>query len=700
MGGFSMDLAKEKKKVQKKRTFTLNLRIFNHMKIQSKLLGAFSLLVVLILILTGTTMANYADISKQNHILYQTNKAIDFLALARVEQVRFEKDLSQESADLVEQHLDESAKYINSVLDTMDLEENRVSSKQMLESIEKYRSDFRTYVELNRQKEELSTSRNAAGNTALSRIEQLISSQNDYIMSVDTVEQMNSGLDRLVVMQSAFDAYSQVRIASLMYANTEEQTYADELLTKVELTQTALNKAKEGIDNPEVIASINESIDNINNYKTTFISYQTLVKDQTTTRQSMRQYAAGTSDIANEIISNVSEHLNDIQAIANRNNIIISIVAIIISIFLGIILNAIISNPIHQVIQNIQSLSEYDLTHTIDKQMVERKDEVGLLAKAVSQIETSLKEIVTNMDNSSKLMGETSKNLSVISQSTSTASTEIASTIEEIANGASSQAQDTENGVEGIIHLGALIESEQENVGKIIEAADHVETLKNEGVDLIDTLVEETEKNQKATGLVDKIVRETNERAEYIGQASDMIENISRQTNLLALNAAIEAARAGEAGKGFAVVAEEIRKLAEQSKSFSDEISLTIQELKVKANEAVKQMEISKEIGKSQENRVQMTQHKFEGIDDAIETMRSYIDELKASGTQMGNTKVKMTDIMSNLSALAEENAASTEEAAAAVEEQTASIQEVSASCVEIEGIIEDFEQIIRRFTL
>ncbi len=172
------------------------------------------------------------------------------------------------------------------------------------------------------------------------------------------------------------------------------------------------------------------------------------------------------------------------------------------------------------------------------------------------------------MDNSSKLMGDTSKNLSIISQSTSTASTEIASTIEEIANGASSQAQDTENGVEGIIHLGALIESEQENVGKIIEAADHVETLKNEGVDLIDTLVEETEKNQKATGLVDKIVRETNERAEYIGQASDMIENISRQTNLLALNAAIEAARAGEAGKGFAVVAEEIRKLAEQSKSF------------------------------------------------------------------------------------------------------------------------------------
>ena len=59
---------------------------------------------------------------------------------------------------------------------------------------------------------------------------------------------------------------------------------------------------------------------------------------------------------------------------------------------------------------------------------------------------------------------------------------------------------------------------------------------------------------------------------------------------MLALNAAIEAARAGEAGKGFAVVADEIRKLAEQSSVFSNEIASVIHELSFKSAETVQTM--------------------------------------------------------------------------------------------------------------
>ena len=89
----------------------------------------------------------------------------------------------------------------------------------------------------------------------------------------------------------------------------------------------------------------------------------------------------------------------------------------------------------------------------------------------------------------------------------------------------------------------------------------------------MDMIIEKVTLIDNSTKNTSTIIEDLNEKIKDIDNIVVIIHEISEQTNLLALNAAIEAARAGEAGKGFAVVAEEIRKLADETHTYSEEIS-------------------------------------------------------------------------------------------------------------------------------
>jgi len=177
-----------------------------------------------------------------------------------------------------------------------------------------------------------------------------------------------------------------------------------------------------------------------------------------------------------------------------------------------------------------------------------------------------------------------------------------------------------------------------------------------------------------------------------------MIRSIADQTNLLALNAAIEAARAGEAGKGFAVVADEIKKLAEQSTSFTADIGKIVMNLNNETTQAVKTMEEVALISKTQSESVDETNNKFIGISKAMEGMNHVIDLINESGQEMLNKQQRIIEIITNPSAISEENAAGTEEASASVEEQTATMLEIAEASVVLERLAGNMKDAVDKF--
>lgn len=377
--------------------------------------------------------------------------------------------------------------------------------------------------------------------------------------------------------------------------------------------------------------------------------------------------------------------------------IIVLIVVIILAFIFIQLFSGRFSKTIINVVDHVKYMAKGDFTHPI---IIETQDELGQLAQHYNAVLEDLKHLVGNIRLDVSRMAEMSSTLLKTSQQAAVSSEEVAKTINEIAEGSTEQARDIENTAAHVNQLGNLLDDEVIYSQKLNESVSLIEKEKEDGFSILHVLVENTNKTNQASNEIYQMIVSNNESTEKIEKASVMIQSIADQTNLLALNAAIEAARAGEAGKGFAVVAEEIRKLAEQSNSFTEDIKTVIQELKVKSESAVTSMDQVKNIVSLQTDNVKTTELKFESIAKAIDQIKTIIDNLDESTQIMSKNKEQIIDLIQNLSAISEENAAATEEVSASMMIQSATIEQIANAEEDLAKIADELDHMTQSFKI
>lgn len=327
---------------------------------------------------------------------------------------------------------------------------------------------------------------------------------------------------------------------------------------------------------------------------------------------------------------------------------------------------------------NLRQAALGNMSFTVKPALLKRADEIGEMARSLENVRQSWTNMLGSVIHTGETLNQSSEKFSEKFASISDSIQNTNQAIEDLAQGATNQANETETVNRKIIELGNVIEVEKSGVNKLEEAVSAMSQYSVGASESIKELDQITQMTIETINVVSEQTNKNNDSAADINKTIEIIKGLAAQTNLLSLNASIEAARAGEAGRGFAVVAEEIRSLSEESSNNAQEIEGIVRGLVNNVKVSVNKMqEVTCNVQK-QQKCLKDTREAFQHLNQEVTLVEEVTKEIGNQTEILNSLKQIVTDSVNSLASVVEENAASTEETSASMMLLSKTIRECS----------------------
>jgi methyl-accepting chemotaxis protein len=361
-----------------------------------------------------------------------------------------------------------------------------------------------------------------------------------------------------------------------------------------------------------------------------------------------------------------------------------SLLAIGLAAFIGIVISRGITKPIEQAVNHLDEISKGNFSHEVAQDFLDKRDEFGVMAQAIDNLNKSVGLMVKDITAGVNTLASASTELSAISnqmssgaEKTAMQSNTVSSAAEEMSVNVVSVAAGMEQATSSLTMVATATEEMTSTIGEIAGNSEKARATTGEAV--------------AYAGRASDMIRKLGQAAQEIGKVTEAITSISAQTNLLALNATIEAARAGAAGKGFAVVAGEIKELAQQTSTATEDIKSKIAAIQSSTSETIGDIEAITRV--------------IRDVSDIVTTIASSIEEQSvvtkdiARNIAQATTGVKdANERVAQSSTVTRSIAGEISGVSQSASEMTMASSQVQGSASELSRLAEDLREMVGRF--